>query len=234
MSFIEYTIDFIELKNKNIIGIDEVGVGDYFGPLCSAAVYVPYENIKELEKIGGIGDSKKLSDTKILSLAKKIKESNLVKYSIFHLTPNGYNSLNKNYNANYLKMFTHLKAFSKLSEIKVDYIFIDQYSTKNSILKYYNDFVFKNNWANLKEFNSDVLLANKAESLHISVAIASILARADFLEFMKNMNIKYNVQFPFGAGNNVKEFAEEFFNSVGNDENIKIHTSKQSFDMKKK
>ena len=89
-------------KGKNIIGSDETGVGDYLTPLVAAAVFVPYQNVDKLSKMG-ITDSKKISDKQILILANKIKP--LIKYRIKHLTQAGYNKLNKSFNANELKCF---------------------------------------------------------------------------------------------------------------------------------
>lgn len=195
------------LKDKKIIGIDETGVGDYFGPIVSCAAFIPLKNIENVKALG-IKDSKKISDKKILKISDEL--SKLVYYSIHHLSPQGYNSLNKIYNSNELKMFSHLNAIQKLQErLEIDYIFIDQYSTLNSIEKYYETFMSKN-WANLKPFKTKVLLSTKAEDIDLSVAVASVLARGYFLRYMRDMNEKYNIEFPLGAGKKVKEFVQEF------------------------
>ncbi len=55
-----------------LIGTDESGKGDYFGPLVTAGVYVHEKNKVLLEKIG-VRDSKKLKDDKIIKLAKEIR-----------------------------------------------------------------------------------------------------------------------------------------------------------------
>lgn len=232
MKFIEYNFSH-DLTGKDIIGIDEVGVGDYFGPLCCAAVFIPHENLEKVKELG-VDDSKKISNEKIKYLAKKLKSSTLIKYSIHHLSPSGYNSLNKTYNANVLKMFTHLNAFRELTNKFVkdyDYVFIDQYSNKESIEKYYDELINVNNWAGLKPIKSDVFIATNGENYSLSVAAASVLARDYFLSYMENMNKKYMVNFPFGAGSKVKEFAIKFFKENNFDKNLINNVCKKSFKM---
>ena len=54
----------LKLYNSNSIGSDEVGTGDYFGPIVVSSSYVTKEDIKFLESLG-VRDSKKLTDDKI-------------------------------------------------------------------------------------------------------------------------------------------------------------------------
>ena len=54
------------------IGTDEVGKGDYFGPLVIAGVYVDKEIEAKLKALG-VRDSKSLSDTTIARLAYEIR-----------------------------------------------------------------------------------------------------------------------------------------------------------------
>lgn len=59
------------ISNKNIngiIGCDEVGVGDYFGPLVTCACYLDNSQIEIFKKLN-IKDSKKLNDEYILQIA---------------------------------------------------------------------------------------------------------------------------------------------------------------------
>ncbi|EIN14993.1 Ribonuclease HII [Mycoplasmopsis agalactiae 14628] len=235
MKFFDFVLESNLLENKSIIGVDEVGVGDYFGPLCACAVFIDAKNVAKVAQLG-IKDSKKLSDKKIKELALKLKNSKLISYSLAHLNPSGYNKLNKNYNANILKMFVHLKAINsltaKLNNYKYDYIFIDKYASAENMLKYYNELVLINNWANFKEINGDVLIANKAESHSISVAAASILARDHFLTLIAKMNEEYNTIFPLGAGSKVSEFAKDFFAKHNYSDDVISNTCKKSFKMK--
>ena len=68
--------DYINPKiyNSSSIGSDEVGTGDYFGPIVVTATYVPKDKINFLEQLG-VKDSKKLTDNEILQIVPKfIKE----------------------------------------------------------------------------------------------------------------------------------------------------------------
>ena len=57
--------------NVTSIGSDEVGTGDYFGPIVVTAAYVRKEDISFVESLG-IKDSKKLTDEKILNVVPKL------------------------------------------------------------------------------------------------------------------------------------------------------------------
>ena len=70
------------------VGSDEVGTGDYFGPIVVTACYVPKEEIPFLEELG-VGDSKKIDDSKILKIAPQIAKR--IKYKSAILTNPEYN-----------------------------------------------------------------------------------------------------------------------------------------------
>ena len=196
-----------EYLNRNIIGSDETGVGDYLTPLVACAVLVNKNQIEELEKIK-IVDSKKLSDKQIQEIASKLK--NMVSYSISHLTQKGYNKLNESFNANELKMFLHIKAINNLEQRNknIDLIIIDQFSNENAIQKYYRKLLNQN--FNFVPFKSKIKLVVRGEQEHIAVAASSILARDFFIEYMKKQNKKWNTVFPLGTNKIVEQKAKEF------------------------
>lgn len=202
------------LKSKIVIGGDETGVGDYLSPLVCAAVFVPPSNYSYFRKIG-ITDSKKLSNQKIMTLFGLIKDK--IKSSVRSLSQTEYNELNKIYNANELKMLLHLRAINALSSrlAKVDAIIIDQFASKKNLIKYQNHLV--NNEKDLQNFLKEPLYVEKGESYHISVATASIVARAHLLVLMEKQNQKWAMNFPLGTNKIVEEFARQF---------IKVHGQK--------
>ena len=55
----------------NTIGSDEVGTGDYFGPIVVAATFVAKENIEFLNNLK-VTDSKALSDDYIIKIAPEV------------------------------------------------------------------------------------------------------------------------------------------------------------------
>ncbi|WP_170218515.1 ribonuclease HIII [Mycoplasmopsis mucosicanis] len=202
MKFIEFN-EQIDLKSNLIIGVDEVGAGEYFGPLIGAAVLIPIENKQKLINLG-IKDSKALSDKKIIELAPKIQM--LCEYGVYTLTPKGYNNLIDSYNANELKCLSHLKSIEKINS-RADYIFIDQYSTLRSIEKYFERLLNVEFFA-LKSVSTDVILATKGEQKCLEVACASILARARLLQYQQQMSMDYGITFEKGSSNKTKEFAQ--------------------------
>lgn len=220
MKFILFDENPVALDQVNVIGVDEVGVGDYFGPLVSCAAFIPKDKVELVLKLG-IKDSKKLTDKKIVDIYKKLDE--LVVYATYSLSQKGYNNMSKYNNANELKAFSHLNAINRLlinlkrQKTTIDYIFIDQFSTFKTIEEYFAKYTEEDGFVRIPKIKQPILLAHKAEDKELSVAVASIIARATFLQYMNRQNKTYNIDFPLGASNQVKEFADKLFK----DENFK-------------
>ena len=79
-----------KIQQTNIIGSDEVGVGDYFGGLCVCAVFLDDKLVAKINDLN-IKDSKLLDDTTICDLA--IKLIAIVPYEIYNILPIEYNHL---------------------------------------------------------------------------------------------------------------------------------------------
>lgn len=205
-------LDVNELLNKEIIGIDESGVGDYFTPLVSCAFYLP-SHLKDWAKSLGVQDSKKLSDKKILTIAEKLRHNSEVSFSVYRLSQSAYNKLSDEFNAHELKFFTHNGALNNLHK-KMSfihkYLLIDKYTTLNSFEKYHKKMISKDTWYEFEDFDIIAFLATKAESLHLSVACASILARAELIKYMHEQSKEWNFDFPLGANKKVQEKVKEF------------------------
>ena len=98
--------------NTNAVGSDEVGTGDYFGPIVVTATYVKKEDIPYLESLG-VGDSKKIDDSKILKIAPEIAKR--VKYRSVILSNKEYNEkYTKEINMNKIKAIMHNKVLYQL------------------------------------------------------------------------------------------------------------------------
>lgn len=202
-----------DLNNKDIIGADETGVGDYLTPLVAAAVFVKHENINKLIDLG-VKDSKILSDSKIKEIFHKIKD--LIQYRVNHLTQKGYNNLAKYMNAHELKMFLHLKcitALEKYNKVNEDYILLDAFASTDNISKYYENLMKSK--LKTDEIDKEILLAEKAENIHVAVAAASIVARYHFLEMMNEQEEMLDMKFPLGTNNEVEKVAVEFCKKYG-------------------
>ena len=101
----EKSIDYSKYYYCSSIGSDEVGTGDYFGPIVVTSSYVNKEDIPFLEELG-IRDSKKLDDDKILKIAPQLVKK--IKYKSLILSNSEYNEkYGVGYNINELKAIMH-------------------------------------------------------------------------------------------------------------------------------
>lgn len=193
----------------SVIGSDETGTGDYFGPITVAAVYVPSNKIELLKELG-VKDSKMLTDPIMCEMAPNIMAS--CPYSILILRNEKYNTMQeKGYSQGKMKALLHNRALSNvLNKIKPeqpDYILIDQFTERKT---YYN-YLQKE-----KEIIEEkVLFSTKAEQLHISVAAASILARYAFLKEMDKLSSIVGFPLQKGASAKVDEMAARIWMNHG-------------------
>ncbi|MCF0116765.1 MAG: DUF3378 domain-containing protein, partial [Bacilli bacterium] len=103
------------VDTNNQLGSDEVGTGDFFGPICVAAALVTKKDIQELRALG-IDDSKKITDKRIRELVPSL----IKKYRYFSLSclPEKYNEMiAKGFNNNKIKAYLHNQALLKLSSL---------------------------------------------------------------------------------------------------------------------
>lgn len=197
---------------KSVLGSDETGTGDFFGPMTVAACFVPADKI-ELIQFLGVKDSKMLTDDLMRKMAPNLKES--LKYSILILDNEKYNTVQaKGWSQGKIKALLHNQALkhvlSKIAPEKPDYILIDQFAERGI---YYNHVK-----AEKEIIREDVLFSTKAEQLHVSVAAASILARVAFLEEMDKLSEKAGLLIPKGAGSKVDEIAAKILVAKGEEE----------------
>ena len=117
--------------NCSAVGSDEVGTGDYFGPIVVTATFVSKEDIPFLEKLG-VGDSKKIDDSKILKIAPEIAKK--IKYKSVILSNREYNeNYTKDINMNKIKAILHNRVLYQLvNEVrpKYDYIIVNDIAEK--------------------------------------------------------------------------------------------------------
>ncbi|MCD6398886.1 MAG: ribonuclease HIII [Candidatus Aenigmarchaeota archaeon] len=186
-----------------IIGTDESGKGDYFGPLVSAGVYVDEQSARGLI-VCGVKDSKKLNDGKNIELAHKIAEICKGHFSIIEISPERYNDLYDQFkkerkNLNTLLAWGHAKAIEEiLSKVDCKIAIADQFADEKFIL------------GKLQEKGKKLKLIqmHKAEQ-NIAVAAASILARARFLEKLSKLSDEYRTNLPKGVSKTVIENARK-------------------------
>lgn len=187
-------------------GSDEVGTGDYFGPIVVAACIVSEKSSQKL-KAYGITDSKKMNDLYILEIEKEIKD--LCPHSILILSDAKYNRIHESQNLVEIKCKLHNQAYLNLLKKGFELpslCVVDQFVQEKSYYRYLK---------NEEEVVRSLYFETKAEAKYLAVACASVLARATFLKVMKAMDQKYDFIFPKGAGSIVDQKAQEFVDRFG-------------------
>ena len=201
------TNDF-KYDNYNTIGSDEVGTGDYFGPIVVAATYVSKDNVAFLHELK-VTDSKKITDDYIKKIAPKIMDK--IPYSAFVLTNQEYNKLDhEKINLNKIKALLHNKVLLNLVEknYPFDKIIVDQFTPPKNYYGYLTD---------TQKKVTNITFTPRAEEQCLSVACASIISRYIFLREMYKMSQELNSEIPKGAGTNVDEFVQALVDKNGKD-----------------
>ena len=199
----------IDYLNTTSVGSDEVGTGDYFGPIVVTASLVKKEDIEFLRKLG-CTDSKKITDDKIKKIAPEIIKK--IKYKSIILSNEEYNqNYSKENNMNKIKAIMHNKALSLILEEtkeKLDYIIIDEFAKENRYYSY------------LKEIPNpvkNITFITKAETKNMAVACSSIISRYIFLKEFDKLSDTYHIPLPKGSGQNVDKIGEELVQKYGKD-----------------
>ena len=126
--------------NETHIGSDEVGTGDFFGPIVVCACLVKKEDIPYLTNLG-VTDSKKLSDDKIRELGKKLIEK--LTYSSLVCDNETYNKqTNLGLNMNKIKAVLHNRALLnviKKGNVINPNIIVDQFAEEKVYYNYLID-----------------------------------------------------------------------------------------------
>lgn len=177
--------------NKNTIGSDEVGTGDYFGPIVVTASYVSKDNINYINNLG-VKDSKKITDDKILKIAPELIKN--IPHCTYILNNESYNKLNSNMNQT--KAILHNKVLVEMKKRtnNYDYIVVDQFCYPKSYYNYIKP---------AKEKVTDITFTTKAEDKCLSVAVSSIISRYIFLKEMEKIEEKYKIFLKKGANEEV-------------------------------
>jgi ribonuclease HIII len=175
------------------IGTDEAGKGDYFGPLSVAGVYVDEKAVRLLLR-EGIGDSKRLSYSRIGRLSEVIKAECV--YSSLAIEPEKYNRrYQKMGNLNSLLGWAHAKVIGNiLSQTSCKYVLVDKFGDESYILAALGK----------KTQKLKIVQRPKAEE-NIAVAAASVVARAEYAAWMRRASAQYGLDIPGGASDAVVE-----------------------------
>ena len=179
--------DVKPITNKSAIGSDEVGTGDYFGPIVVTASFVSKEDQQFLIDLG-VKDSKKITDETIIKIAPKIIER--IPHSTLIFDNESYNKFHTDdINMNKIKAILHNKVLLNL--IKNEYI------------------------KDAKEIVKNITFFTKAEDKYLCVAASSIISRYVFLKKMNEISKEIGMEIPKGAGTIVDEVAQKIIDKYG-------------------
>lgn len=193
--------------NCSSVGSDEVGTGDYFGPIVVTATYVKKEDVPFLEQLG-VGDSKKIEDEKIKKIAPQIAKR--IPYRSILLSNQEYNEkYNTNVNMNKIKAILHNKVLYQLmTEEKpvVDYIIVDEFARERRYYEYLEG---------IPNIQRNITFMTKAEDKNLAVACGSIISRYLFLKEFDKLSDQLHLPLPKGAGREVDKIGEEVVAKYG-------------------
>lgn len=199
-------------------GSDEVGTGDYFGPVVVCAALVTAADLPLLQRLG-VTDSKLLSDEAIRACAPKLSAA--LKYSVLILDNDTYNRVHEDNNMVAIKCKLHNQAYVHLQRKAhklPDAVIIDQFVQEKSYYRYLRD---------QPQVIRGIHFETKAESRYPAVAAASVIARYAFLKACDRMSERYGFAFPKGAGPAVDRAIVRFVQEHGQEE--LIHVAKLHF-----
>jgi ribonuclease HIII len=200
----------LETLDTDLVGTDESGKGDYFGPLVTAAVLVPAGQERVLEELG-VRDSKQLSDRAAREAARSIRDG--YEHEVVVIGPSRYNEMYEGFrNLNsMLGWATAQAAAAVLERCPCENMLSDKFGHDHHIADA------------LKAKGHDVNLVQKvrAES-NPAVAAASILARQAFLDSLDRLSKECGMKLPKGAGSPVMPVARKIYQEGGRDALSKV------------
>lgn len=196
-----------KIYNSTSIGSDEVGTGDYFGPIVVTGSYVKKEDIPFLEKLG-VKDSKKLDDEKILKIVPDIIKK--IPYTTFILTNEKYNEMSDKMNMNKIKAILHNKVLVDLTNKykDTDYVVVDEFAKSNLYYNYLKD---------TKNIYHNITFLTKGETKCLSVACSSLISRYILIKEFEKLSKELNINIPKGSGVNVDLIGKQIVSKYGFD-----------------
>jgi ribonuclease HIII len=172
------------------VGSDESGKGDYFGPLVVCAARVERDQLELLAELGA-ADCKSLSDKQVTEMAPALKAT--VAYRQIAVGPKRYNELygKMGRNLNRLLAWCHARAIEDLLEAHPDaeLIVVDRFGPPSRVEKA------------LMDRGSQLPLVQRPRAEDDpAVAVASVIARNEFIWQLRKLGKRFGQRLPKGAG----------------------------------
>lgn len=184
--------------DEPVIGSDESGKGDYFGPLVVCAAYVTPADAAELGE-AGVMDSKRLTDKRASLLGAWLRER--VPFALKVVAPREYNEIYPRYpSLNPLLAELHAGAIGELMSHPsvlteggdAIHVIVDQFGHESLLRDALRG----------KQVRLDQ--AHRAEA-NPAVAAASIIARQEYLACLRELSAECGVDLRKGAGEPVDQ-----------------------------
>ncbi len=195
-----------KIYHSSSIGSDEVGTGDYFGPIVVTASFVAKENIPFLEELG-VKDSKKMSDEQIMEMVPKIIQK--IPYQSMILNNHEYNEkYSEDINMNKIKAILHNKVLLKMTKqnVNYEYIIVDEFA---------KSYIYFNYLRKVPEVVRNITFLTKGEDKSLAVACASLISRYIFIKEFDKLSQSLGISLPKGAGVKVDEVGRQIVEKYG-------------------
>jgi len=185
------------------LGSDEVGKGDYFGPLVVAAVRVERTDLHWLNELG-IGDSKLLGDTAMMAMVEPLRAR--LRVGVAMLSPSQYNAAYaQRPNISRILDTLHAEAIAMaLNGTTADFALSDQYSPAAQTGQLLRASCPGLRWVQRPKAEEDP-----------AVAAASIVARVTFLDHMAALEREVGHPLHRGAGEPTLRCARDLVKTLG-------------------
>lgn len=181
-----------------VIGVDESGKGDFFGPLVIAALLASDADHDRLRSLGA-RDSKQVADARALAIDAMLREE--FPYAVVVINPTDYNHRYQQIkNLNKMLAAGHAEVIDRLAlQSGADQAISDKFGKPELIEE---ELAKRGQKIPLRQLTGGEAIAQ--------VAAASILARAEFIRQMDAMSQKFAVDFPKGAAAQVDQAGRTF------------------------
>lgn len=180
--------------DETVVGSDESGKGDYFGPLVVAAVRLEPGLARALAG-GEVRDCKTMSDEGVLRVGGALRAK--VPFAIARLDPPDYNAEHARVgNLNPMLAALHAQAIAQLASPGM-HVIVDQFG---------NASLLENA---LRKLEVRLEQRPRAEEILV-VAAASVIAREQFLIALQELSDEHAIDLAKGAGDPVDRAARRF------------------------
>lgn len=195
---------------RRVVGVDESGKGDFFGPLVIAALMAPDDALAEMAK-AGVRDGKKLTANRIHDLDEYLRGK--FAHHVVVIDPEDYNvRYGKIRNLNKLLAEGHAEAVAGvLKQVEADLVVVDQFGKPELVERALGK----------ARVTIEIKQRFRGEEI-LQVAAASILARAAFVREIKRLSAEYHIEIPKGAAAQVDQAGRELVRLYGVDVLTKV------------